>query len=140
MESNWEVGIKWDRQYWLPRPPRLYASMNKNGLIVLNAAAFDALKGSASFALLYDRKKRVIGVKYPTKERQYFQANDYGRDGKLKAIFARKALRQFGIEVTETIGFVDPRVEDMGGVPCLMLELDKARPVRRNGSARELRE
>lgn len=126
LSDNWEIGIKWDRRYVEPRP-RLYASMNRQGVIVLNAAAFDALKGSASFALLFDRKKRVIGVKYPTKERQYFQANDYGRDGKLKAIFARKALRQFGVEVTETLSFVDPPIEDIGGEPCLLLQLDKAR-------------
>lgn len=114
------------------KPAHGYASLNKRGEIVINPQLWRHLHGTYNVTLLFDAASRRIGVKYPvTADGDFFAVRSYGRGRRLKIVRARRLLMQFGIEVKQTIVFDDPKVTRLNGVPMIVLELDKARPLTR---------
>ena len=111
--------------------PQIYASLNRRGEIALNERAFAAIGKPENVTLLYDPEARTIGVKFPvTRDGNFFAAQPYGRGRRMRIVRASRLLKQFEIEVTRTLAFLDVRVENFRpGEPMLVLELDRAERV-----------
>ena len=68
---------------------RVYVSVNGRGEIVMNAEAFRQIREPANVALLYDPKKRRIGVKFPVSgdnDRFFFPVRRYGRGRRMQMV------------------------------------------------------
>lgn len=110
----------------------LYASLNSRGEIVLSERAYKKIWEPGSVTLLWDAKHGRIGVKFPVAgEDHFFPARRYGRGRRLYIIRAAKMMRQFGIEITETIKFPEAHIILINEKPMLVLDLNTA--VKLNG-------
>ena len=110
--------------------PRVYVSLNRRGEIAMNAEAFYQIDEPANVTLMYDRKRRQIGVKFPvSKDGNFFRVRRYGRGGRMRIVRAARMLKQFGIEVENTLVFRDAATAVYRGSPMLLLPLDKAERV-----------
>ncbi len=128
MRDHWQIAKKPLRK---ARPgPFRYVSLNKRGEIVINPAAWGEMGETYNVTLLYDEAKRRIGVKFPVAgDGHFFAVCRYGRGRKLRVVRAARLLKQFGIEIDKTQVFSRPEVVRFDGVPMIVLELDKARPL-----------
>ena len=71
-------------------------------------------------------RRGAIGIKYPvTADGNFFPARRYGRGRRLRIVRAARAMKQFGIEVEETIRFENVRLASVYGEPTLVLDLDE---------------
>ena len=115
---------------WTPQEesgPRVYVSLNKRGEIALSAAAWAAIKEPWNVTLLWDEKRRRIGVKYPVaREGVFFAVRTYGREGRMRVVNAGRLLKQFGVTVERLVVFRDVAVEMHKGEPMLVLNLVKS--------------
>lgn len=112
-----EAGIPW---------PRAYVSLNKRGEIAMNAEAFRQIKEPASVTLLYDAKRRSIGVKFPvSRDENFFPVRRYGRGRRMRIVRAARMLKQFKIEIERTLVFKDVEIDHLKGDPMLVLKLDE---------------
>ena len=110
----------------------LYASLNSRGEIVLSERAYKKIWEPASVTLLWDAEHRRIGVKFPLAgENHFFFVRRYGRGRRLYIIRASKMMRQFGIEITETVKFPEAHIILINQYPMLVLDLNTA--VKLNG-------
>ena len=101
-----------------------YVSLNRRGEIAMNAEAYRRIKQPASVTLLFDRDARAIGIKYPvSRDRQFFPTRRYGRGRRMRIVRAARALKQFGIEVSETLRFEQPAFVWIAGEPAIILYL-----------------
>ncbi|MGH9821006.1 MAG: hypothetical protein ACRD43_12640 [Pyrinomonadaceae bacterium] len=109
------------------RRPRLYVSLNRRGEIAMNDAAWGEVRRPYNVALLYDAKHQRIGIKFPVRtDSRFFPVRNYGRNGRTRVVRAARLLKQFGIEVEETIVFRDPETTTYEGEPMLAVNLDDA--------------
>lgn len=128
---SWEVAVTRKTQFE-SRAPRVYVSMNKRGEIALNAEAWRSIREPWSVTLLWDEKRRRIGVKFPVVgEKEFFPVRNYGRGGRMRVVRATRLLKQFGINVERTLIFRDVEMEIFDGVPMLILELDNGSSIAR---------
>jgi hypothetical protein len=111
------------------REPELYVSINRLGDIAMSAEAFDRLGETWNVALLYDRERQRIGVKFPIMgDKRFFALRPYGRGGRGRVVRAARLMKEFGIVVERTMRFRG--VEVVGGkVPMLVLDLKTAEPI-----------
>jgi hypothetical protein len=66
----------------------------------------------------------AIGIKFPvTEDRHFFPVRRYGRGRKMRIVRGRRLLQQFGIEITDTLRFVNPQVVKFNGHPMIVLPL-----------------
>src|SRR5262245_53703423 len=125
--TNWQVVVQEERPR-RGRYERVYASLNKRGEIVLNPAVWGWIGGPASVTLLYDAAAKAIAVKYPVPaDHHFFPMRRYGRGRKLRIVRAAQLLKQFGIEVAETLVFCHPEPVEVNGAPAIILELEHTR-------------
>lgn len=121
--GGWEVCERGAVRNEWPRP-RVYVSLNRRGDIVMNAAAYAEIKEPSNVTLMFDRAKRLVGVKHPDpRDGQFFPVRRYGRGGRSRIIRAAKLLKQFGIEVEQTVVFSEPETAIFKGLPMLILKL-----------------
>ena len=95
-----------------------YASVNRRGEIVLNAAAWEMMERAINVVLFYDAETRRIGIKGATQRDlgfKIFFARRHGRGGRSRVIYAGRLLKQFGI--------ISPKLWYSG--------ISKSKPVRR---------
>ena len=125
MSDSWQIAINKEPREW---KPRFYVSLNRRGEIAMNDRAFQAIARPANVTLLYDEKTRSIGVKFPVAvDRHFFPARRYGRGRRMRIVRAAKMIKQFGIEVTNTLVFQNVEVKYFDRSPMLVLELGRAR-------------
>ena len=121
MES-WEIV---DRPKRKVQQKKFHVSLNKRGEILMNLAAFAAIKEPANVTLLFDAKQRRIGVKFPVREdKSFFPVRRCGRGRRTRVVRALRLLRQSGFNVDETIVFKDVEIETLRGDPMLVLSLN----------------
>ena len=97
--------------------------------------AFKSIREPANVALLYDPKKRRIGVKFPvTEDDDFFPVRRYGRGRRMRIVRGGRLMKQFGVEVSGTIAFVNPEIENFRGSPMIVMPLDRGRAVKRGKS------
>src|SRR5688500_16615276 len=87
-----------------------YVSINRRGEIVLNRSALELIDGAINVKLLYDAETKRIGIRGACQRDRAlhtFSARRYGRGGRLRVIRAHRLLKQFGIDITETLEFKD---------------------------------
>jgi len=90
----------------------------------MNAEAFRLIKQPASVTLLFDRDARAIGIKFPvSRDREFFPTRRYGRGRRMRIVRAARAIKQFGIEINETLRFERPAFVSIAGEPAIILEL-----------------
>ena len=107
-----------------------YVSLNKRGEIVLNRAAQALLNGANYVHLFYDAETKRLGIAWPKMDDyglETFTLRRHGRGGRSRIIRAGRFLKQFGINITETIVFRDIKIE-----PGPMLVLDLTRKCQYN--------
>ena len=106
---------------------RVYVSINRRGEIAMNAAAFGEIDEPASVTLMYEAKKRRIGVKFPVSaDENFFPVRRYGRGRRMRIVRAARLLKQFGIEIERTLIFADAETVMFRGSPMLVLDLRAA--------------
>jgi hypothetical protein len=96
--------------------PGPYASINRRGEIVLNFAAIKLLMAWERYTLHYDAETNRLGIRRASSEDdrslRVFRARRYGRHGRLRVIRAGRFLKQLGIDITRTLVFSPPTVDD----------------------------
>lgn len=123
---SWKIA-KRERPEAENEPPRTYVSVNKRGEIALSAEAWAAIREPWSVNLLWDEKRRRLGVKFPVRdEGEFFSVRPYGRGGRMRIVSAVRMLKQFGVSVTDTLVFRSVGLEMHKKEPMLVLPLDEA--------------
>lgn len=121
MKRNW-AEIKRDdkRAQWAG----IYATMNGQGMIVMNRAAHEKMGGAEAFVLLYDAANQTIGLK-PTglRQRNAYPAARSGRHGGRK-VNAYRIVTEYCLHIKDTLEFPDAEVDEDG---ILVLNLRTAR-------------
>ena len=111
MKRNWSEIKRGDkRAQWA----RIYATMNKMGMIVLNRAGYEKTGSPAAFLLLYDAANNTIGLKPTSPQmRNAYPALRYGRHGG-RRINAYRLMTEHGVIVDETLEFPDAEIDEDG--------------------------
>ncbi len=110
MKANWEK-CSGPRSRQEPGP-KVCISLNRAGDITLNAAAFYLMANITHAALYYDREKQLIGIHFCYGDDPDILYLYKRKDKKFPRVLrARRLLKQFGIEITETIRFLPPTRE-----------------------------
>lgn len=101
-----------------------YVSINRRGEIAMNDEAWSAIRRAYNVTLLWNPRKRVIGVKFPRAvDRNFFPTRGYGRDRRMRVVRAGRLLKQFGITIDETLRFPNTEVVWFNEDPMLVLEM-----------------
>lgn len=83
---------------------------------------------------MYDAMLQCIAVKFPVRE-DTFRIRKYGRGRRNIIVRAGRMLKQFGIEVNETLVFKDIEVVMEDNVPMLVLDMKNAEKINRRKHA-----
>lgn len=112
-----------------------YATLNREGDIVISRQTHEAMGMPEGYLLLYDRERETIGLRPAYGgDRNAYPARARGKFGG-RRIRGYRLIREFGITVFETVRF-HRCVKDRDGV--LILDLRDTRPAGRRGRKREL--
>lgn len=106
---------------------QLYASINERNVILINAAAFRALKAPEAVEVCFDRDNGAIGLRGVPID----AANAFPLMTKLKShyvIHVSSFCRHFNIRVKGTMKFTEPELDENG---LLILELSRTFKVSR---------
>lgn len=115
---------------------KLYASLYPNGQLRLNRKTFAAIGEPKSILLLFDKHRRVIGIK-PTRNTEVLHAVRVRFHGSEIAVPVTRFLERHKIRPAYTIKFLEPYIQD--GV--LILDLNRTgRAIGSHTIARERRE
>ena len=134
--SDWQI-VHNEKRSRVPSA-RLYVSLNKRGEIVINPAAWRWMGDIYNVTLLYDAERRLIGVKSPVAlDRHFFPVGRCGRGTRQHIIHARRLIKQFEINVNETLIFQNIEMTYYNGERILILDLKSAQIIanrrQRNG-------
>lgn len=106
-----------------------HVTIRKNGQIFLNRKALEKLGPPDAVALLYDAKRRIIGIQpTPPNRKHAFRLRRSGRS-LARQIAAVGFLRHHKILPTEALGFLDPKLNRDG---VLLLDLNETYAVTRS--------
>ena len=109
---------------------RIYVSLNGRGEIAMNPEAFWQIDEPVNVTLLYDVKRRMIGVKVSvTADGDFFRVRRYGRGGRMRIVRAGRLLKQFGLTVERTLVFTGIEFTDYKGAAMMLLSLDASAEV-----------
>ena len=128
MRGRWQIAEPRRRK---PKPePRIYVSLNARGEIAMNAEAFWQIDEPVRVTLMYNAKRRTIGVKYSVgADEHFFRVRGYGRGRRMRIVRAGRLLKQFDIPLDRTLVFTDIEIIEHKGARMLLLELDAAAPL-----------
>ena len=121
MKRNWLEVMRGDRRaQWAG----LYVTLNRQGVIAMNRAAYERLGSPEAFHLLYDGANHAIGLKPAARSaRNAYPAARSGRHGG-RRVAAYRLLKEFGLYIRDTILFPDAEIDPDG---ILVLNLRNAR-------------
>ena len=125
MQEEWKV-IHRRAKRRVVRRPRVYASLNKRGEIVLSAAAFEAFGGANVAILMFDEATQRIALRWPRGEQAYFRLQKHGRGGRGRVIRAKQMLDEVGLQIDETRIFTDIKITEFKEKPMIVLDLKTA--------------
>jgi hypothetical protein len=123
MKANWTMLPRGDIS---TQAAGIYVSMNREGSIVLNRTLYVRLGEPAAVHILFDRVNNRIALK-PTIAAMR-NAYPVGKKRRGRIIYAKRLLREFGIDLPDTIEFRDAEIDQDGQ---LILDLRTARASRR---------
>lgn len=122
--AEWKIAkkgrplVQW---HWRRRP---YVSLNRRGEIAINEAAWEEIGCVWNVALYWNARKKHLGVKCVRWDDLYrFPVRTYGRGRRMRIIRGGRLLKQFGIEIGQTLRFNDIRSVTFRGEPMLVLQL-----------------
>lgn len=125
MKADW-IEIK--RGDIMPQFAGIYATLNRQGTIVIGRGTYEMLGTPAAFLLLYDKANNRIGLKPAAlTTRNAYPAGVTNRSG-AKRIRAHRLLREHRIILSQTMQFDEAEIDDDG---ILILDLRTAIPSRR---------
>lgn len=126
MRANWQVckHYKGVEALWAG----IYVTLNRKGVINLNRKTFEKMGEPEAVSVYFDDTNNRFGIK-PTSPsmRDAFPLGKRGSRGG-RRIFVGSALKEFRIDISETIQFVDADFDDEG---ILVLDLRTARVPKR---------
>ena len=115
------------------RRRRMYVTLNKRGMILINNGMFAAMGNPEAALLLYDRRNKTIGVRpaeagakkaFPVRQKS---------GSTHRSIYAWPFCRHFQIVPFETVRFTAPQIDNQG---TLLLDLNGTVTVTRKVSGR----
>lgn len=121
MKRQWKtIGRGDKRAQWA----RIYATLNRKGVIVLNRAADERMQSPTAYHLLYDAANNTIGLK-PTAAamKNAYPSLRSGRHGG-KKVNAYRLLTECSLVIKETLEFPDAEI-DVDGILILNLRTAK---------------
>ncbi len=127
MEYNWE---EFEEGQPYGTANRIQVTLNAEGKLFFNRRAIEALGEPDGVALMYDRRRSVIGVKPSTLERQgsyKLRRKDTALRSGGRMISAKNFCRRFAIRPTETLAFTTANIRD----DILILDLNNVRSVKK---------
>jgi hypothetical protein len=105
MKREWQECLVPDRD-----AVKLCISLNARGEIAMNDATWNELGRPWFVVVLFEPASRLIGIRFAKPEtRNALPVRLYGAS-KARVVRARRLLRQFDIEITETLRFASPRL------------------------------
>ena len=109
MEVEWKVLPRGDVA---PHWSGLYVTMNSRGAIAMSRVTHERIGAPEAVLILYDAMHSLLALQ-PAKpgERNAYPVRNYGRRG-AKIVRAYRLLTEFGIQPTDTIEFMKPRIDD----------------------------
>ena len=134
MEMNWE---EFSEGAVVATQERIHVTLNKRGNFFLNRKAIEALGEPDAVGLLFDRRKRSIGMKRSSIEDAKgfrLKRKELKRTGG-RVLYAANFCRHFGIYPDETLYFTNPEV-GRDGVLVLSLHDVKTAARKRRGTSR----
>lgn len=120
--TEFESGIR------QPASDRMYVSMNRRGLMVVNRKAFESLGSPAGAALLFDERHQAIGLRPATPGERNFIPIKEKRGVSYRTIYVLPFIKRFKLNLSGTIGFVTPEIDHEG---ILVLDMHTAVESRR---------
>ena len=102
----------------------IFVTMNPQGVIYLNATAWQRMGEPNAFLLMFNQRNSLIALKptAATMKNAYPAGKTGRRNG--RSVWALRLLRQYGIKLPDTIEFKDPEIDQDGQ---LILDLRTAR-------------
>lgn len=98
----------------------IYVTMNRQGTIVMNRAAYEQTGAPSAYLLLYDPANNMIGLQATSRNIQNaYLLQKSGRHGGRK-IAAYRLLVEAGLHIKETLEFRDAEI-DVDGILVLNL-------------------
>ena len=121
MSVNWEMVQRDDvAAQW----SGLYASMNKDGAIVMSKTTYQRLREPAAFHVFFDRVNSRIALRPTAKSVKHaYPAQVAGRRG-AKVVRVNRLVKEYGIKLPDTVEFPDAEIDHDGQ---LVLDLRTAR-------------
>jgi hypothetical protein len=108
----------------------LHVTLNKECRMFFNRHAVEALGEPDGVALLFDKRRKIIGVMPAALNKQHsYRLQPQWRGSKSKKIAAGNFCRKFGVKPTETIAFPNAEVNRDG---ILVLDLQQVKRVTRD--------
>lgn len=121
MQANFELFEEGQRER---TGGRVRVTLNRDCRMHFNGRALEALGAPDGVALLYDRRRQIIGVMASALNRPHaYRLRDQNRGTKGRVITARNFCRHYDINPVESIAFPDAAVNKDG---ILMLDLQQA--------------
>ena len=110
---------------------RVHVTLNKECKLFFNAKALAALGDPDGIALLFDRRRQVIGVMPSALSRKHaYRLRHKDRVSHSRVITAKNFCRHYEIKPTETLEFPTAAINNDG---ILMLDLQTASTVKLRG-------
>src|SRR5687768_4469163 len=107
---------------------RVHVTLGKDYHIYFSRKAVEALGGCEGVALMFDRRRQVIGVMPADVERNHsYRLRKSKISGAGRRINAKNFCRHFGLQPAETVAFYDAKVNRDG---VLVLDLNAAAAVK----------
>lgn len=108
---------------------RVHVTLNARGNIYLSKRALEELNSPEAVVLLFDPENKSIGIRRAAAERRNaHRLKIKDARGRGKTVYAAEFLRHYGVNVTDTILFEKPELDDDG---ILVLELGKTRVIKK---------
>jgi len=123
MKANWTMVPRGDVA---AQGAGIYVSMNREGWIMLNRTIYLRLGEPAAVHILFDRVNNRIALK-PTIAAMR-NAYPVGKQGRGRMVYAKRLLKEFSIDLPDTIEFKDAEIDQDGQ---LILDLRTAHVSRR---------
>ena len=131
MEWQWEIHTP---EPGLNNRERIRVTINKIGTIYLNASAFKALGHPEAVLLMYDRRRKTIGITgAPSNHKQaILMKRKSGDQSNGRCIYARTFCKDFGLQPAGTFVFPEATINKDG---ILLLDLNVVKPSTKKRSA-----
>ena len=125
MTNRWEIFEDGENK---PFSERVHVSLNRKHIFCLNGKVHKMMGQPEAVVMMFDWQERVIGIRPASlRDKGAFRLHPLTRRSRYKIIRAAPFCGHFGISVSATTVFLDPKVDAEG---LLRLDLKESAPAK----------